>query len=74
MVPVKRPEPIARPELLEAIAPLLELLDVSGEDVLYVHVGARKVTVKRYVRSARGRRVHGLELTSGHPIVTEPED
>lgn len=69
---MKRPAPIARDELLEAVAPLLELLGVKAEDVTTLHVGPRAVTVRTVARGRTGRVVDGITTATTHRVVREP--
>lgn len=68
----KRPVQVTRPDLLEALAPLLDLVGTGPEDVAYLHVSSSRVTVKCRVRGRTGKLVPGTWVTRQHDILPEP--
>lgn len=72
---MRGPRSVTRDELRAAAAPLFELLgDVNPDDVLALHIGASKATVKTVRRSSRGSRIQGVTTTTEHRITTEAEE
>ena len=71
---MKAPEDLPRPELLEALAPLLELLELELRDVVTLHLGPRTVSARVVGRGPRGKRLHGVTVRRSHRIVDELED
>lgn len=60
---------IDRDGLDEALAPLLDRLDLEPDDVLTVHVGVRHVSVKVVARNGLGNVVPGATTTLRFPVV-----
>ena len=71
---MKAPEDVPRSELLEAVAPLLQLLDVDQADVVSLNVAPKSVSVRVRGRGPRGRLLHGVVIRRTHRIVAELED
>lgn len=55
--------------LAEALAPLLDALDVEAADVLTVHVGTRYVSVQLVTRDRRGKVVPNSSTRVRFPVV-----
>lgn len=55
--------------LADALAPLIEALDVNDEDVVTVHVGTRYVSVQLVTRDRRGKVVPGVTTRLRFPVV-----
>lgn len=69
---MKAPKGFSRSELLTASDQLLALLEVDAGDVLSIHLGRDKVTVKTAHRSNRGRLIPGITTTTEHRVSHEP--
>lgn len=63
------PAVVERTDVHVAVQGLLDLLDLQGETVLSIHVGASSITARVAVR-ARGRVVPGLVLSRRYRVVT----
>ena len=70
----KRATPLEATQRQSLMATLLELvgLDVEPADVLSVHIGTRRVSIRRKVRGRSGKVVSGHTLTTSHDILPEP--
>lgn len=73
-VRLSRPDaPITRPQLLAALAPLLELVRAEPDDLHSITVTHGTVRLQLIPR-ARGRRQLDSMLRVSYPIVFDPED
>lgn len=71
---LRRPaQPITRPHLLEALAPLLELVQVDPEDLHSVNITHGTIRLQLVPRT-RGKRQLDSLLRVSYPIVTTEED
>jgi hypothetical protein len=67
---LRRPAaPITRAQLLEALAPLLELLQVDPEDLASLNVTHGTIRLQLWPRS-RGKRQLDSMLRVSYPVVT----
>lgn len=69
---MKRPADLPRDEVLEAVAPLLDLMGLDSADVLSVHVGPTTVSARVKARGRRGHVVPGVIVRRSHRVVAEP--
>lgn len=69
---MKRPADVDRAAVLDAVAPLLELLELDAGDVKSLRVGTGQVTARVVRRGRSGRIVPGIVETRTHRILPEP--
>jgi hypothetical protein len=73
-VTLRRPaQPITRPQLLEALAPLLELVQADAEDVRSINITPGTIRLQVVPRS-RGKRQLDSLLRVSYPVTTVEED
>lgn len=62
-------EPLERAEVLEAMAPVLELLELEAADVAELHLTGSTVRARVVPRTRRGKRVPGALVTVSRKLV-----
>lgn len=69
---MRRPADLPRDDVLEAVAPLLDLMGLEAGDVLSLHVGTATVSARVKARGRRGHVVPGVTVRRSHRVVAEP--
>lgn len=67
-----RPRDLSRPEVLDAVAPLLDLLGLEQADVMTLHVGHTTVSARLVSRGRRGHVIPGVVVRRSHRVLPEP--
>lgn len=60
---------IEQDALADALAPMLDALDLLHEDVLTLHVGTRYISVQLVTRDRRGKVIPGVSTRLRFPVV-----
>ncbi len=70
---LRRPtRPLTRSTVVEAIEPLVDLLQLDLDDTLSLTIAAREIRVQIVPRH-RGKRLHGARVSVKWPIADDPE-
>lgn len=67
-----RNEPLGRSELLKALQPLLDLVDLDGGQVQEITVTPTNIRVRFLARDSRTKRlVHNARVSVSHKVVAD---